>query len=159
MSADWSASARIIQTYRTAFASLQPGSVLFQFDQDKRYPGPLNNPDRWNPPLDKIVALATLDGVFVPQLYLKLGQQPALYRSDKLPLREFQAEERVRRVADNADLLSWLEELRGRFPDLHDRFSAVYVAVFDPDHRLAVPLPGARLISTLPRHRLYELSR
>ncbi len=159
VAADWRASDGIIETYRTAFASLKPGSVLFQFDQNTAYASPLRDPGRWNPPLDKIVALATHDGVLVPELYLKRGQQPVLYRNADVPLRAFQVESDSRplALADDATLRAWLSELRNRFPDLFDRFSAVYVAVYDRHRRLSGSLPDAHLIRTLPEHRLYQL--
>ena len=134
VTADWRTADPIIQAYRTAFASLEPGSVLFQFDQDTSYPSPLRDPQRWNPPLDKIVALATLDGVFVPELYLKLGQQPVLYRDSDAPFRAFRygSDQRPVPVADDAMLRAWVAGLVRGFPDLQHRFSAVYVAVYDP---------------------------
>jgi len=159
VAADWRAADQIIQTYRTTLSTLQPGSVLFQFERDISYPSPLRDPAWWNPPLDKVVALATLNGVLVPKLYLKLGQQPVLYNPDNTPLREFQIAQlnRPRPQASDTDLRAWLSEMHDRFPDLRSRFSAVYIAVFDPHRRLTSDLPGTRLISTLPGHRLYEI--
>lgn len=157
---DWQASGKIIQVYRSAFATLKPGSLLMQFKQDTGYPSPLTAPTHWNPPLDKIVALATMNNVLVPTLYLKAGQQPVLYRPRYAPLRAFQIETDGREnpvLADDATLRNWLIRLRQQLSGSDYPFSAVYVAVYDPDHRLDPLLPDARLIATLPGHRLYQL--
>jgi hypothetical protein len=110
--------------------------------------------------LGKIVALATLDGVLVPELYLKLGQQPVLYRDRNASLRAFQydSDQRAVALADDAMLRAWVAELWRRFPDLQSRFSAVYVAVYDRHGRLSETMPGARLVAALPEHRLYRIS-
>jgi hypothetical protein len=157
---DWEASGKIIQGYRSTFAALKPGSLLMQFKQDVGYPSPLTAPTHWNPPLDKIVALATMNDVLVPALYLKAGHQPVLYRPRYAALRAFQIETDGREqpvLADDATLRSWLAQLRQLLSGADYRFSAVYVAVYDPDHRLDASLPGAQLIATLPGHRLYRL--
>jgi hypothetical protein len=160
ITADWRNADGIIQEYRTAFASLEPGSVLFQFDQDTRYVSPLREPDLWNPPLDKIVALATLDGVLVPELYLKRGQQPVLYRQPDASLRVFQygSDQRQLGEADDVTLRAWLTELSRRFPDLRTRFREVYIAVYDPHGRLSPSLPGTEFVRSLREHRLYKIS-
>ena len=157
---DWRGGRPVIQAYRTTFASLKAGSVLFQYKQDTTYPSPWKDPHRWNPYLDKVVALATVNGVLVPDLYLKAGQQPVLYRSENLALRQFQDESSNRGPdveADGAMLRAWSTELLDRFPDLQSRFTAVYLAVFDPYRRLPEALDGWQLVATLPEHRLYEL--
>lgn len=157
---DWRAAKPVIQAYRDTFASLKAGSVLFQYKQDTDSPSPRQDPRRWNPYLDKVVALATLDGVLVPDLYLKVGQQPVLYRSKNLAFRAFQDESANRAPEIKADgpmLRAWSTELQERFPDLRRRFTAVYLAVFDPYRRLPEALDGWRLVATLPEHRLYEL--
>lgn len=161
VTSDWRAAQGILQSYRMTFASLEPGSVMFQFDQDTGYPSPLRDPYRWNPPLDKIIALATLNGVLVPELYLKRGQQPVVYRSQNGPLRAFQfeTEQREPYLADEGMLQAWAAKLRGQFPDLQSRFRAVYVAVYDPRRRLTDEFPGGELVATLPEHRLYKLIR
>jgi hypothetical protein len=160
ITADWRAADQMIAAYQTAFATLERGSVLLQFDQDVGYPSPLGNPHRWNPPLDKVVTLATLDGILVPLLYLKVGQQPVLYRTEDASLRAFQLDSgaRLQRFADDAVLHAWLMQLRERFPDLKKRFSTVYVAIYDPERRLSPSIPDAQLVATLPEHRLYRLS-
>ena len=160
VTADWRAAEDMIQAYRRAFASLEPGSVMLQFDQDVGYPLPITSPHRWNPPLDKIVGLATLNGVLVPEFYLRPGQQPVLYRTENRSLRAFQyaADQREERYADDAALQAWIAELHERFPDLQSQFRAVYIAVYDPWRRLAQSLPGAELIATLPEHRIYKLA-
>jgi hypothetical protein len=159
ITADWRAADQMIAAYQTAFATLERGSVLLQFDQDVGYPSPLGNPHRWNPPLDKVVTLATLDGMLVPLLYLKVGQQPVLYRTEDASLRAFQLDigARLQRFADDAVLHAWLMQLRERFPDLQKRFSTVYVAIYDPERRLSPSIPDAQLVATLPEHRLYRL--
>ncbi|MGF6776687.1 hypothetical protein P3T21_001887 [Paraburkholderia sp. GAS334] len=159
---DWVAARPVMQAYRDAFASLKPGAVLVQYKQDTNYPIPLRDPHRWNPYLDKVVALATLNGILVPDLYLKAGQQPVLYRPENTALRAFQTggqrgDEDTR--AEDLKLRAWATDLQTRFPDLQSRFSRVYLAVFDPHARLSATLPGWRLIATLPEHRLYELTR
>jgi hypothetical protein len=157
VSKDWSSENATIQTYNTAFAALKPGSVMFEFDQDQNFPAPIHRPDRWSPPLDKIVALATLHDVLVPKLYLKQGQQPVQYSPANTALRAFQIEDRQNVYASDSDLLAWSTELRGRFPDLRAHFEAIYVAVFDPDHKLTVPPVGGHLVATLTEHYIYEL--
>ena len=157
---DWRAASRIIQSYRATFATMERGSVLFQFQQDVSYPSPLIVAKRWNPPLDKIIALATLDDVLVPQLYLKKGQQPVMYSEQNAELEAFQNESDLRSdptLADDRLLRAWIARLKERFPNLHKRFTAVYVAVFDPEQRLRESVPGAQIIATLPEHRLYKL--
>lgn len=160
---DWSAAKPVIQAYRDAFASLKPGAVLVQFKQDMSYPFPLKDPHRWNPYLDKVVALAALNGILVPDLYLKAGQQPVLYRPENAALREFQFESQKDvddASADDSTLRAWAADFQIRFPPaIQSRFSAVYLAVFDPQRRLSAALPGWRLVATLPEHRLYELAR
>ena len=47
---------------------------MLQVSQDVEDTSPLSAPHLWNPMAD--VALATLNGVFVPEFYLKPGQQP-----------------------------------------------------------------------------------
>ncbi len=96
----------------------------------------------------------------MPELYLKLGQQPVLYRDSDAPLRAFQygSDQRPVPVADDAMLRAWVAGLVRGFPDLQHRFSAVYVAVYDPHERLSETLPGARLVAVLPEHRLYRIS-
>jgi hypothetical protein len=157
VSKDWSSEKAIIQSYRTTFATLKPRSVMFEFDQDEDYPGPLRRPDRWSPPLDKIVALATLNDVLVPKLYLVPGHQPVQYSPDNAVLREFQTEDRQNRRASDSDLLAWSGELRRRFPNLRHNFSAIYVAVFDPDHKLTAPPAAGHPVAVLAEHRIYEL--
>jgi hypothetical protein len=159
VTADWRTAERMIQTYRQTFASFEPGSVLLQFDQDTGYPSPLQDPRRWNPPLDNIIELATLDGILVPELPLQRGQQPVLYRTERETLRAFQLASDERRVfvADDAMLRAWANTLHARFPDLQRHFRAVYIAVYDPRRLLTDSFPGARLIATLPQHRLYKL--
>jgi hypothetical protein len=157
---NWEASDKTIRLYQSTFATLKPGSVLMQFKQDVGYPSPLTVPAYWNPPLSKIVALATEDGVLVPQLYLKEGQQPVVYQPRYAPLRRFQLETDARTapvLADDATLRQWLAQLRQTLSHSNYQFSAVYVAVLDPNRRLDAALPGARLIATLPGHRLYQL--
>ncbi|WP_233858196.1 hypothetical protein [Paraburkholderia sp. HD33-4] len=157
---DWRGGRPVIQAYRSTFASLKAGSVLFQYKQDTAYPSPWKDPHRWNPYLDKVVALATVDGVLVPDLYLKAGQQPVLYRSENVALRQFQDESSNRDPdfeANGAMLRAWSTALLDRFPDLQSRFTAVYLAVFDPYRRLPETLDGWQLVATLPEHRLYEL--
>jgi hypothetical protein len=157
---DWRGGRPVIQAYRTTFASLKADSVLFQYKQDTSYPSPWKDPHRWNPYLDKVVALATVDGVLVPDLYLKAGQQPVLYRSENVALRQFQDESSNRDPdfeANGAMLRAWSTQLLDRFPDLQSRFTAVYLAVFDPYRRLPEALDGWQLVATLPEHRLYEL--
>jgi len=159
---DWRRAAPMVEAYRQAFARLEPGSLLLQFNQDTRYPSPLLNPARWNPALDKIVALATLQGVLVPELYLKPGQQPVLYRGQNKALRDFQAstdKPNTAVLADDATLRVWLADVHARFPQLQQLFGTVYVAVYDPQRRLGATVPGAELIATLPQHRLYRLTR
>ena len=156
---DWRTAKPMIQAYRDTFASLATGSVLFQYKQDTTYRSPRKEPYRWNPYLDKVVALATLDHVLVPDLYLKAGQQPVLYRGENQALRQFQEESENGEIefkADGAMLRAWLTELENRFPNLQSRFSAVYLAVFDPYRRLPEAVDGWRLVATLPEHRLYE---
>jgi hypothetical protein len=158
---DWQAAKPTIDAYRKSFTSLKVGSVLFQYKQDTTYPSPRKDPRRWNPYLDKVVALATLDGVLVPDLYLKAGQQPVLYRGENAALRRFQDDSEngdIEFKANDAMLRAWSTELQQRFPDLQNRFTAVYLAVFDPYRRLSETLPGWRLVATLPEHRLYELA-
>jgi hypothetical protein len=159
VTADWRAAEEMIQSYRRAFASLEPGSVMLQFNQDVGYPLPLTDPHRWNPPLDKIVGLATLNHVLVPEFYLRPGQQPVVYRAENRPLRAYQysADQREERYADDAALRAWVADLHERFPDLQSRFSAVYIAVYDPWRRLSESLPGGELVVALPRHRVYKL--
>ncbi|CAB3727276.1 hypothetical protein [Paraburkholderia rhynchosiae] len=160
VTADWRAAKPAIQAYRDTFASLKPGSVLLQYKQDTTYPSPRTAPRRWNPYLDKVVALATLDGVLVPDLYLKAGHQPVLYRGENAALREFQDDIENGDKAFRADdrmLHAWTTELQYRFPDLQSRFTGVYLAVFDPSRRLSESLSGWQLVATLPEHRLYEL--
>jgi hypothetical protein len=163
MAEDWSAAKPVIQAYRDVFASLKPGAVLLQFKQDSSYPSPLKDPHRWNPYLDKVVALAALNGVLVPDLYLKAGQQPVLYRPENAALRDFQFESQKGvddTFADDSKLRAWAADFQIRFPAaIQSRFSAVYLAVFDPHERLSAALPGWRLVATLPEHRLYELAR
>ncbi|MEM5297861.1 hypothetical protein VSR82_26460 [Burkholderia sp. JPY481] len=157
---DWQVGSPVIQTYRTTFASLKAGSVLFQYKQDTADRSPWKDPYRWNPYLDKVVALATVNGVLVPDLYLKAGQQPVLYRSENVALREFQDDSSTRKpnVLANGDMLrAWSTELLDRFPDLRSRFTTVYLAVLDPYRRLPETLDGWQLVATLPEHRLYEL--
>jgi hypothetical protein len=159
---DWRRTAPMVEAYRQVFAQLEPGSLLLQFNQDTSYPSPLTNPARWNPALDKIVALATVEGVLVPELYLKPGQQPVLYRGKNKALRDFQAatdKPNVAVFADDATLRAWLADLHARFPRLQQLFPTVYVAVYDPQRRLGETVPGAELIATLPQHRLYRLTR
>jgi hypothetical protein len=158
VSRDWSTEEAVIQSYSAAFSRLKPGSVLFEFDQDIDFPAPLRRPDRWSPPLDKIVALATLDDVLVPKLYLKSGQQPVLYSPANVALRAFQIEDRQNVRASDSDLSAWSRELRQRFPNLRGRFSAIYIAVFDPDHKLVMPPAGGYLVAVLAEHRIYELT-
>jgi hypothetical protein len=158
---DWQAAKPTIDAYRKSFTSLKVGSVLFQYKQDTTYPSPRKDPRRWNPYLDKVVALATLNGVLVPDLYLKAGQQPVLYRGENAALRRFQDDSEngdIEFKANDAMLREWSTELQQRFPDLQSRFTAVYLAVFDPYRRLSEILPGWRLVATLPEHRLYELA-
>jgi hypothetical protein len=157
VSKDWSSENGAIQSYSTAFATLKPESVMFEFDQDQNFSAPLHRPERWSPPLEKIVALATLNGVLVPKLYLKPGQQPVQFSHANAALRALQIEDRQNIDASDADLVAWSAELRRRFPDLRNRFGAVYVAVFDPDHKLTVPPQGGHLVATLTAHRIYEL--
>jgi hypothetical protein len=160
ISKDWRTADHIIETYRATFATLERGSVLFQFQEDTGYPSPLIVPKRWNPPLDKIVALATLNDVLVPHLYLKKGQQPVMYSGQNTALQAFQSDSNLRSdplLADDRVLRAWIAQLHERFPDLHKRFTAVYVAVFDPERRLSELLPGAQMVATLPEHRLYKL--
>ena len=161
ITADWRAAEDIIQEYRQAFASLRPGSVMLQVSQDIEDTSPLSYPHLWNPPLGSIVALATLNGVFVPELYLKAGQQPVLYRDEDQSLRVFQyysTERRKVRYADDTVLTAWAAELRERFPELHSHFTAVYVAVWDPSRRLCDSFPGGQLLATLEQHRIYKLA-
>ena len=160
VTSDWRAAKPGIQAYRDTFASLKSGSVLLQYKQDTTYPSPRTAPDRWNPYLDKVVALATLDGILVPDLYLKAGQQPVLYRSENAALRKFQDDIENGDNAFRADdrmLRAWAAELQNRFPDLHSRFTEVYLAVFDPRRRLSETLAGWQLVATLPEHRLYRM--
>ncbi|WP_025597195.1 hypothetical protein [Burkholderia sp. WSM2230] len=160
VTSDWRSVKPGIQAYRDTFASLKSGSVLLQYKQDTTYPSPRTAPERWNPYLDKVVALATLDGVLVPDLYLKAGQQPVLYRSENAALRKFQDDIENGETAFRADdrmLRAWAAELQDRFPDLHSRFSEVYLAVFDPRRRLSETLAGWQLVATLPEHRLYRM--
>lgn len=157
---DWRRDRPVIEAYRTTFASLKAGSVLFQYKQDTADSSPWKDPHRWNPYLDKVVALATVDGVLVPDLYLKPGQQPVLYRSENVALRQFQDDSSTRKPdveANGAMLRAWSAELLDRFPDLQSRFTAVYLAVLDPYRRLPEDLDGWQLVATLPEHRLYEL--
>ncbi|CAG4918299.1 hypothetical protein [Paraburkholderia saeva] len=159
---DWQAAKPVMEAYRQAFASLKPGAVLMQFKQDAGYPLPLKDPHRWNPYLDKVVALATLDGVLVPDLYLKAGQQPVLYRPENVALRTFQVEGQINNEGAQVDdhaLRTWAAAFLQRFPQIQSRFPAIYLAVFDPHMRLSAELPGWRLVATLPEHRLYELDR
>ncbi|MFP3648676.1 hypothetical protein SB822_58555, partial [Paraburkholderia sp. SIMBA_054] len=86
---------------------------------------PRTAPDRWNPYLDKVVALATLDRVLVPDLYLKAGQQPVLYRTKNAALRKFQddIENGDKAFRANDDMLrAWAADLQKTFPDLPTRF-------------------------------------
>ncbi|MGF6545451.1 hypothetical protein [Paraburkholderia youngii] len=157
---DWRGDRPVIQAYRNTFASLKAGSVLFQYKQDTADRSPWKDPHRWNPYLDKVVALATVNGVLVPDLYLKPGQQPVLYRSENVALREFQDDSSTRKpnvLADGEMLRAWSTELLDRFPDLQSRFTTVYLAVLDPYRRLPETLDGWQLVATLPEHRLYEL--
>jgi hypothetical protein len=159
---DWTAAKPVIQAYRDAFASLKAGAVLVQFKQDSSYPSPLKDPHRWNPYLDKVIALGALNGILVPDLYLKAGQQPVLYRPENTALRKFQFESQngIDGTEENdATLRAWATDFQIRFPQLQHRFSTVYLAVFDPHERLSAALPGWRLVATLPEHRLYELAR
>ncbi|HEX7935475.1 MAG TPA: hypothetical protein VF573_20705 [Paraburkholderia sp.] len=160
VTADWRAAKPAIEAYRTTFASLQSGSVLFQYKQDTTYPSPRTAPRRWNPYLDKVVALATLNDVLVPDLYLKAGQQPVLFRGENAALRKFQDDIENGDKAFRADdrmLNAWTTELQQRFPDLQSRFTGVYLAVFDPSRHLSENVPGWQLVATLPEHRLYKL--
>jgi hypothetical protein len=155
---DWRVAKPVIQAYRDTFASLKAGSVLFQYKQDTTYLSPRKDPHRWNPYLDKVVSLATLDDVLVPDLYLKAGQQPVLYRGKNVALRQFQEESGdTEFIADSTMLRVWSTKLQDRFPDLQSRFTAVYIAVLDPYRRLPEALGGWKLVATLPEHRLYEL--
>ena len=54
----------------------------------------------------------------MPLLYLKVGQQPVLYRTEDASLRAFQLDSgaRPQRFADDAVLHAWLTQLRERFP-------------------------------------------
>ena len=160
IAADWRAADRIIGGYRTTVDSLEPGSVLFQFDWDTRYISPLRDPDRWNPPLGRIMTLATLHDVLVPELYLKRGQQPVLFRGPDAALRRFQYESDQRELglADDATFRAWLSELSRQFPDLRQRFSAVYVAVYDPHPHGAPSAPGLELLRSLPEHYIYRVT-
>jgi hypothetical protein len=75
-------------------------------------------------------------------------------------LQAFQSDSNLRSnptLADDRVLQTWMAQLHERFPDLHKRFTAVYVAVFDPERRLSEFLPGAQIVATLPEHRLYKL--
>jgi len=160
VTADWRAAKPSIQAYRATFASLKSGSVLFQYKQDTTYPSPRTAPHRWNPYLDKVVALATLDRVLVPDLYLKAGQQPVLYRAENAALRKFQDDIENGDTAFRANdgmLRAWAADLQNRFPDLQTRFTEVYLAVFDPQRRLSETLTGWQLVATLPEHRLYRM--
>jgi len=160
VTADWRAAKPAIQAYRATFSSLKSGSVLFQYKQDTTYPSPRTAPDRWNPYLDKVVALATLDRVLVPDLYLKAGQQPVLYRTKNAALRKFQddIENGDKAFRANDDMLrAWAADLQKTFPDLPTRFTEVYLAVFDPQRRLSETLAGWQLVATLPEHRLYRM--
>jgi hypothetical protein len=162
VTADWRAAQDVIQVYRRVFASLEPGSVMLQVSQDVEDTSPLSDPHRWNPPLGNVVALATLNGVFVPEFYLKPGQQPVLYRVEDQSLRAYQyydTDRRNIRYADDAMLRAWAAELHERFPELQSRFRAVYVAVWDPHRRLGGSFPGGELVATLPEHRIYKLAR
>ncbi|MBV9656030.1 MAG: hypothetical protein JOZ42_15860 [Acetobacteraceae bacterium] len=159
IAADWRQADRTIGEYRMALATLKPGSVLLQFDWDTRYFSPLRDPDRWNPPLSRVMTLATLHDVLVPELYLKRGQQPVLFRGPDAALRQFQydSDRREGGIADDGTFRAWLRTVAGRFPDLAQRFSAVYVAVYDPHPHGAPAAPGLELIRALPEHYLYRL--
>ena len=123
---------------------------MLQVSQDVEDTSPLSAPHLWNTPLGSIVALATLNGVFVPEFYLKPGQQPVLYRDKDQSLRAYQyydTDRRNVRYADDAVLRVRVTELHERFPDLQSRFTAVYIAVWDPGRRLWGPFSPAENLS------------
>jgi hypothetical protein len=96
----------------------------------------------------------------VPDLYLKAGQQPVLYRAENAALRKFQDDIENGDTAFRANdgmLRAWAADLQNRFPDLQTRFTEVYLAVFDPQRRLSETLSGWQLVATLPEHRLYRM--
>ena len=159
VTADWRAAKPSIQAYRATFASLKSGSVLFQYKQDTTYPSPRTAPHRWNPYLDKVVALATLDRVRAGSLSEGGPAASALSRR-KRRIEEFQD---VSRTATRHSGRTTVCCARGPRTcktgsrTLQTQFTEVYLAVFDPQRRLSETLTGWQLVATLPEHRLYRM--
>ena len=166
---DFSVAGRETADITAQFAKLTPGAVLFEASvEPKPLLWPWQSRDNWQPlwrrqnqiQLGQLTTTALLyQPVLVPELLLIDGQQPARFVPPFRELKSLQdsSGDNPRWLADQAALVSWLDEIRAKLKTFPHRFPAVYVTLLGPTDLYAPPDGVVQLFSD-HRYRIWDVS-
>jgi hypothetical protein len=156
-----------IRAIASAFHQLKPGAVVFTgtFEDDSFVIDLFERPESWlglwhrrSPiPFRHIGTLASLyQPVFVPEATMIDGQQPVEMLSPYGELKALQSHSHVARsLADGDALQHWLGEIRQTLSARPYGFTAVYVALADPNGA-ASPPPGVIELFSEYGYRIWD---
>ncbi|HEV2550067.1 MAG TPA: hypothetical protein VGU20_22340 [Stellaceae bacterium] len=161
---------------RDAYRRMPAGAVVFTatLHHGSFFLDALTTPRQWRPlweredtlPLDHVTTVALTDrAVLVPQTLMVDGQQPTRMLPEFAALKALQADAAghwysfhdAHGLAGADELDGWIQRIGNAVNAPPYRFSAVYVALVDPDGRAALP-PGAREVFAEHGYRLWDIS-
>ena len=176
LTVDFSVAGRELTDIRIAFQHLKPGAVVFSGDLQRKsfFVEALTTPRSWNNllnrrdtlPLTHLTTLALVDqAVFVPEAALISGQQPVKIRSDFEELKRLQADAAghwysyhdAHPLKDAEAVTNWVQEIKQTLTTPY-RFSAVYIALVDPNHAAVLPADAEEAYSG-HGYRIWNVSK
>jgi len=151
------------------FRAMKPGAVLFTgtFEHRSFLVDLFSKPENWLAPWQRrnvvpfrhIGTMAVLyQPVLVPETTMIDGQQPVAMLPPFRALKALQSQDHVARaLAGTDDLNRWLREIRAAVAQPPYRFTAVYIALSDPQG-LAKPPPGIVERFSQYNYRIWDAS-
>jgi hypothetical protein len=150
---DFAAAEPEVKAITEQYRAMKPGAVLFTgtFESPSFLVDLFAKPENWLAPWQRrnvvpfrhIGTMAVLyQPVLVPETTMIDGQQPVVMLPPFRALKALQSQQHVARaLASPDDLARWLEDIKAAVTRPPYRFSAIYIALSDPDG-LATPPPG-----------------
>jgi hypothetical protein len=176
LTADFRVAGSEMDELRGAFRRMPAGSAIFTatLHRGSFFFDALTTPSQWRPlweredtlPLDHVTTVALADrALFVPQTLMVDGQQPARMLPALAALKAVQADAAghwysshdAHGLAGAGELAAWLQRIGDAVSAPSYRFSAVYIALVDPEGRAVLP-PAAREVFASHGYRLWDIS-
>ncbi len=166
---DFAAAEPEVKAITQQFRAMKPGAVLFTgtFEHRSFLVDLFAKPENWLAPWQRrnvvpfrhIGTMAVLyQPVLVPETTMIDGQQPVAMLPPFRALKALQSQDHVARaLAGPDDLDRWLREIKATVARPPYRFTAVYVALSDPQG-LAKPLPGIVERFSQYHYRIWDAS-